>query len=407
MKKIILIGLTILIVPQIVFAAWWNPFSWFNGWSFGHKTDTETQILENRVKELEKKLDSMATSTTIVATSTGKTVSNTATTTATTTKIAVKTTIKPKTETSLNIKTEASKKVVKTFTLPSGAVIDDAGNIISPPTNTSKVQSSVSDIKVGLAVLPSEDIYTIISPSVALIIASKGNGSGFVINNGKYTLTNAHVVGNDQTVQLRFQNGTSFNGVVLGKNDAKDLALIFNGDQKPPAVTLGSSGDSLKIGTDVYAIGFPLSISEGLSTVTFTKGTLSARQNVNFYSGPLLQHGAPINHGNSGGPLVNNKGEVVGINTFSLNNEAQGIYFAIPIQTATDLIPTLSNYGQSRVEVYPIGSTQTIKKSVVLAIGLNEEMSCEQLGFLGNDLTMCNLYKNYHKDYQWVIKEDL
>lgn len=402
-NKLILLIL-ILAIPQIALAAWWDPFSWFNNWNFFNKSDNRTQILENRVKELEKKLeDKVSTTTTPVVTE----VSNTATTTVKATTINTKTITKPKTEAGQNIKVETPKKVVKTFTLPSGAVIDDTGNIISPPTKTSQTQNNITDIKAGVSILSSEDIYALVSPSIALIIASGGNGSGFVINNGKYTLTNAHVVGNDKTVQLRFQNGILFNGVVLGKNDSMDLALIFNGNQRPPAVTLGSSGDSLKIGTDVYAIGFPLSLSEGLSTVTFTKGTLSARQNVSFYPGTLLQHGAPTNHGNSGGPLVNNKGEVIGVTTFGLNGEAQGIYFAIPIQTAIELIPALSQYGQSRVELYPIGSSITIKRSMIFSIDYNDILSCTILGFKDENLTLCNLYKNYNQDYKWNITEDV
>ncbi len=266
-----------------------------------------------------------------------------------------------------------------------------------------------------LQVLTSEEIYSKVSPSVVLIKASEGNGSGFIVNDGKYTITNAHVVGSDKTVQLQFQNGVSFDGIVLGKNDPKDLALIFNkippygyGSQNSQAVKFGSSdSSSLKIGSDVFALGFPLSISEGLSAITFTKGTLSARQNVIWYSGgTLLQTDAATNHGNSGGPLVNNKGEVVGVTTFGLNNEAQGIYFAVPIQTLVDLIPQLSQYGQSRYELYPIGSTMTIKKSMIIPIEYNNVFSCEALGFVNGDLTTCNFFKKYHDDYNWNIIED-
>ena len=292
---------------------------------------------------------------------------------------------------------------VKTFTTPSGAVIDEAGNIILPPNNSANQISATPSLSAGSRIFNGEEIYSLVSPSVVLIVTSGGHGSGFVINNGKYTLTNAHVVGNDQTVQLKLQNGTSFNGVVLGKNNLIDLAVIFNGDQRPTAVTLGSSGDSLKIGGDVYAFGFPKSL---IITVTLTKGTLSAKQNVEGYSGTLLQTDASINPGNSGGPLVNNKGEVIGVNAYGLN-DAQGIYFAIPIQTAIDFVPTLSQYGQSRYEVYPIGSTMSIKKSVLIRAGLNTDLSCEILGFTDTDLISCNFYRKYNKDYSWNIIEDV
>ena len=119
------------------------------------------------------------------------------------------------------------------------------------------------------------------------------------------------MVGNNQNVKLRLQNGFLFNGVGLGKNKSKDLALIFNGNQSLPSVTLGHSDNtSLKIGANVYALGYPESLSEGLLTITFTKGILSARQSITDCPSATLQTNTAVNHGNSGGPLVNNKGEV-------------------------------------------------------------------------------------------------
>lgn len=311
--------------------------------------------------------------------------------------------------------TTTGDKKVKTFTTPSGAVLDDAGNVISGPTNTPPIQSS-PNVTAGSRILTGEEIYSLVSPSVVLISWGDASydyaGSGFVINGGKYVLTNAHVlkskISNSYTssVEIRLQNGATFKGAVLGKNESADLAIIYNGSQRPAAVTFGTSADSLKIGTEVYALGFPSSF-EGLSTVTFTKGTLSAKQqNAKWYSGTLLQMDAAINHGNSGGPLVNNRGEVIGINTFGGPADTQGIYFAIPIDSALSLIPSLSQYGQSRYEVYPIGSKQTIKRSVIQREGINDELTCSELGFMGIDLAMCDLYRSHYAEYQWTIIED-
>ncbi len=308
----------------------------------------------------------------------------------------------------------SSKKAQITFTTPNGAVIDEAGNVISPPKNTIQTQTMQLPV-AGSRVLTSEEIYSAVSPSVVLVSTSNVYGSGFVIDDGKYTITNAHVVGDSQTVQLKLQSGTSFNGTVLGKDNSRDLAVIFNGDQRPPAVKLGSSnGSSLPIGSDVFALGFPENL---VATVTFTRGTLSARQDVDLYPDTLLQMDAAINRGNSGGPLVNNKGEVIGVNTFVLQKKnvnileqpdvIQGIFFAIPIQTAIGLIPALSQYGQSRVESYPVGSTMTIKRSMAIQIDFNDTLSCDALGFKDENLNLCNLYKNYNKDYKWNFIEDV
>ncbi len=308
----------------------------------------------------------------------------------------------------------SAKPKSKTFTTPSGAVIDESGNVISGPINAAPTQPP-TNITAGSRVLTGEEIYSLLSPSVVYITWSDSNykyaGSGFVIENGKYTLTNAHVVRSEtgkshaSTVSLQFQNRVSFSGYVLGFNDDVDLALIYNGDSRPPALKLSTSDSSLNVGSDVYALGYPETF-KGLLAATFTKGTLSAKQlDTGWYSGTLLQTDAAINHGNSGGPLVNSKGEVIGINTFSLNG-TQGIYFAIPIDTAKIWIPSLSQNGQSRYEVDPIGSTFSINRSLIIKIGYNDNLSCDQLQLSSADFTICSLYKNYQKDYNWKIIED-
>ena len=392
MKKLIFIGLIAIMIPQVVFAAWWNPFSW----KIFQKTDIKTQTLENRIQELEKKLEN-----------------KTVTPTSTTVKSSNPTTETKKAEIKTPIKNTqaASPKSVKTFTTPNGAVIDEAGNIISPAKNNPAQPPAVSLPIPGSRGLTSEEIYSVVSPAVVYITNSKGHGTGFIIKDGRYTITNAHVVGNDQTVKIRLSNGVIFTGIVLGKDIAKDIALIFNGNQRPPTVVFGESDPvSLKVGSDVYALGFPLDYTE---IVTLTRGVVSAsRQQTS--GGIFIQTDATIHPGNSGGPLVNNKGQIIGINSQGLSAlgtvrviGGTGIGFAIPIETVIDLIPSLSQYGQSRYELYPIGSTLTIPKSISFRIELNDDLSCAELGFVGNDLALCNLYKNYKNDYKWIFKEDL
>lgn len=299
-------------------------------------------------------------------------------------------------------------KSIKTFTTPSGAVIDEAGNIISPPTGNTIVPTQ-SQINPGEKILTSVEVYSLISPSIVLITTPEAQGTGFVINGGKYTLTNSHVVGNYKKVTLRFNTGGSYQGEVLGVNDSADLAIIFNGEYRPPAVIFGKSdGISLRVGSDVFAFGFPLGFTE---TITLTKGIISAsRQQIG--SASFIQTDATIHPGNSGGPLSNNKGEIIGINTRGVvaqgnieNVGGTGIGFAIPIETAVTLIPSLSQYGKSRIELYPIGSVIDIKKNMQLNIVLNSPATCEYLAYKGSDLTLCNLYRNYREDYNWNIIE--
>lgn len=296
-------------------------------------------------------------------------------------------------------------KKTSTFTTPSGAVIDEAGNVISEPTRTAPVVT-LPTVTAGTRILTGEEIYSLVSPSVVSITSNDGTGTGFIIFGGKYIITAAHVVGSDTTVQIKLQNGLSFNAPVLDKNDAADVALIFALKQASRAVTTGSSDSAvLKIGSDVYVLGFPLNSQ----VITLTKGVVSANKQIE-NGKSYVQTDATTHPGNSGGPLVNNKGEVVGIHTRRGEGTVvagTGIALSIPIETALNLVPALSSYGQNRYEVYPVGSTLTIKRSFVLTITLNDETSCSGLGLVGNDLTLCGLYKDYYKEYKWSIIEDI
>jgi S1-C subfamily serine protease len=136
--------------------------------------------------------------------------------------------------------------------------------------------------------------------------------------------------------------------------------------------------------------------------MTFTKGSLSAKQSNVLGSGPVLETTAAINHGNSGGPLVDDAGRVVGVNTFFLTN-TQGLYFAVPIDRAMQWVPNLSQNGQSRYELYPVGSTMDIKRSLLDQMSLNPNVSCSQFGLTSADLWTCGFYRNYHTDYNWNV----
>lgn len=304
-----------------------------------------------------------------------------------------------------------SEKNSNMITLPSGSIVevDSTGNIVRIVQNAPTPRATPTPQPTTLT---GQQIAALASPSVVLISTSEGNGSGFLINflNGKFIMTNAHVVRNSSTADAKFTDGTTINATVLGRDEFIDLAILSAVNTNSPVLSLGSSAaNNLPVGEDVYALGFPLSISAGLTNLSFTKGTLSARQNVSWYSGTLLQTDAAINHGNSGGPLVNDKGEVVGVNTFGLSGapDVQGIFFAIPIDTAKQLIPGLLN-GLNKTIFYPPakGSSVTISRSMVVRLDLNQGISCSGFGYTDNDLTLCDLYRNNYRDYKWVIDEE-
>ncbi|RAL25511.1 peptidase [Lujinxingia litoralis] len=171
-------------------------------------------------------------------------------------------------------------------------------------------------------------------------------GSGFVIHQDGYVLTNFHVIDNAASIHVRFSDHRELPARVVGVDQGTDLALLklerTNGPL--PVAPLGDS-DALEVGDYVLAIGNPLGLHHSVSA-----GIVSAlgRRNLPVegrkQQGDFIQTDAPINPGNSGGPLVNMTGEVIGINT-AINREGQGISFAIPINMVKTLLPQLRERG--------------------------------------------------------------
>ncbi len=169
----------------------------------------------------------------------------------------------------------------------------------------------------------------------------QGVGSGFVISQDGYIITNNHVVEGADQIKVKLTNGKEYTGKVVGRDPKTDLALVkIEGASDLHTLKLGNSED-LKVGNWVVAIGSPFGLEQ-----TVTAGIVSAKGRV-IGSGPydnFIQTDASINPGNSGGPLMNMKGEVVGINT-AIIADGRGIGFAIPINTAKEIIPQLEEKG--------------------------------------------------------------
>src|SRR5512142_1349095 len=165
-------------------------------------------------------------------------------------------------------------------------------------------------------------------------------GSGFIINAEGYVLTNNHVVKDATDIKVRLSDGREMEAKIVGRDPSTDVALIKlqKVEGKLPTVALGDS-DALEQGDYVLAIGSPLGFRESV-----TMGIISAkdRQLTGSPFDDFLQTDAAINQGNSGGPLFNMKGEVVGINTAIISPQiGSGIGFAVPINLAKQLIPQL------------------------------------------------------------------
>jgi len=170
----------------------------------------------------------------------------------------------------------------------------------------------------------------------------KSLGTGFIIESNGYIITNNHVIKDADEITVKLRSNKEFEAEIIGRDAETDIALIkIKSEEKFSAVTMGDS-EKLKVGEWVVAIGNPFGLGH-----TVTAGIVSAKGRV-IGSGPyddFIQTDASINFGNSGGPLINMNGEVIGINTAIIAG-SKGIGFAIPINIAKDIVHQLREYGE-------------------------------------------------------------
>src|SRR5215475_13506604 len=201
-------------------------------------------------------------------------------------------------------------------------------------------------------------IYQAASPAVVFISATSINpyrvadrvehivGSGFIIDEEGLAVTNSHVVFGRQSLTVRLSDGTTLPARLLGADPIFDIAVLQipkPDDGKLSTLTLGDS-NRVRVGEDVLALGNPLGLEQSL-----TRGIVSAVNRIlppTFFSlqEPFIQVDTPINHGNSGGPLLNRCGEVIGITT-AIISDAQNIGLVIPINLAKEALPELLKHG--------------------------------------------------------------
>jgi len=197
----------------------------------------------------------------------------------------------------------------------------------------------------------------------------RGLGSGFIISSDGTILTNAHVVADAREVTVKLTDQREFKAKVIGSDPQSDVAVLKIDAKNLPTVTLGDS-DAVRVGEWVMAIGSPYGFEN-----TVTSGIVSAtsRSLPDGTYVPFIQTDAAVNPGNSGGPLFNMKGEVIGINSqiYSRSGGYQGLSFAIPINVASNVEHQLVKYG--KVSRGRIGVTiQEVNQSLANSFGLKE-----------------------------------
>lgn len=173
----------------------------------------------------------------------------------------------------------------------------------------------------------------------------EGQGSGIVVGEDGYILTNEHVVHGSGTIEVALNDGRRMNAVIVGSDPETDLALIKVEATDLVPIEWGDS-DALDVGTPVWAVGSPFGLDH---SITF--GILSAKNRAGKAGSvyrDYLQTDAAVNPGNSGGPLVNVKGEVVGVNAAIVGQAYQGISFSIPSSIASVVAERLKTEGRFR-----------------------------------------------------------
>jgi serine protease Do len=224
----------------------------------------------------------------------------------------------------------------------------------------------------------------------------QGIGSGFIISTDGYVLTNAHVVAEADEVTVRLADSREFKGKIVGVDTRTDVALLKLGATGLPTVKLGNS-ENLKVGEWVAAIGSPFGFVN-----TITAGIVSAKgrslPDESFV--PFIQTDVAVNPGNSGGPLLNLRGEVVGINSaiYSRTGGYMGVSFAIPIEVALDVGKQLQATGKvtrGRLGVQIQALTPELAKSFklpnttgVLVAAVEPKSPADQAGLQPGDVIL-------------------
>jgi serine protease Do len=200
----------------------------------------------------------------------------------------------------------------------------------------------------------------------------RGVGSGFIISPDGYVLTNAHVVEGADEVLVTMSDKREFKAKIIGSDRRTDVAVVKIDSKNLPTITLGG-GSKVRVGEWVIAIGSPFGLEN-----TVTAGIVSAIARDTGDYLPLIQTDVAVNPGNSGGPLINMRGEVIGINSqiYSRSGGYMGISFAVPIDEAirvSEQLKTMGRVVRGRIGVQ-IGE---VTKEVAESLGLPRAASCQ------------------------------
>ena len=246
-----------------------------------------------------------------------------------------------------------------------------------------------------------QDMYEKVNPSTVLVVADKGEqasiGTGVIMTEDGYIITNAHVISGGKDCWIALDTGYTYDAKLVGYSEERDLAVLKAVDAADlPAASFGDS-DLCRVGDTVYAIGNPLGVE---LRGTLTDGIISAINRDVQVDGrvmTLLQTTAALNNGNSGGPLINEYGQVVGINTLKMSGNGsemeatvEGLGFAVPISDACFVVNDIIANGRFRgvpvLGVMVLESTDNGGQVSVYTV--SEGGGAEEAGLLPGDVLL-------------------
>ena len=206
--------------------------------------------------------------------------------------------------------------------------------------------------------LTAQEVYAKVNPSVVTVVSEQADGAsigtGVIMTSDGYIITNAHVISGGKSCWVALDTGVTYDVKLVGYDEEEDLAVLKADPQNPlPAAEFGNS-DLVQVGDTAYAIGNPLGVE---LRGTMTNGIISAINRaveVDGKSMTLLQTNAALNNGNSGGPLINAYGQVIGINTLKMSTTddteatVEGLGFALPISSVSFVVNDIIATGSYR-----------------------------------------------------------
>jgi len=344
--------LIVLITPSVSLASWWNPLSWFENEA---KTEISTEtssstppvMIETEIKSNWWNPFSWGKKETNIIQKTPSRQEQ-----ATTTEEIVPEKENSETENkdaeeraNLELKTAKAKAEAEKYKLQTEQTKLKVEKLKQENISQTQIKEKVIEVPSQVLIktikeLSNSEIIEKTKPSLVYIETIDNSGSGFIIENDGYILTNAHIVKGVNTAKIKLSNGVLTLGKIIGRDEKIDIALLkIEKADLFPAELGNSDTNALKQGDEVFTYGYSFGFDEDGS---FKQGILSRRLTSDNIS--YLEITAEIQHGNSGGPLLNKFGQVVGINTLAIRDGGlDPLKFALPINLIRDLILELKS----------------------------------------------------------------